>query len=344
MFCTIFAAGCSSDDDDSSVKLTIVNTDLEIEANGGVGTVEYLAIGTVTATVNVDWCQVTEVSGTKVTVSVDANTGYPGRSAQLLLTDGTTTQQVTILQEGAIWKYNKNATYLNLTDAGGDIPVDMSSNLPIEISIPANVSQWLSYEMTGNGFKFVVKENSTGHIRGAIIKVTTGVREVEYALLQYDEDDLLGEWTGAVQVVSSYFQLNTVAGFEENTQIVKNADGSGYQLQLVLNKILDTTLVLDAIYEDGALVVDIPQMQNLGIYDENKNVLYASMIAGDNDGLYIKAKVYLAPVLLEDGQIALAYATDTYWVLGFFKDRVPSNSNFTGYTVNFPVILMQPVE
>jgi len=33
-----------------------------------------------TATVNADWCQVIEVADHKVSISVDANTGYPGRS------------------------------------------------------------------------------------------------------------------------------------------------------------------------------------------------------------------------------------------------------------------------
>lgn len=344
MFCTIFAAGCSSDDDDSSVKLTIVNTDLEIEANGGVGTVEYLAIGTVTATVNVDWCQVTEVSGTKVTVSVDANTGYPGRSAQLLLTDGTTTQQVTILQEGAIWKYNKNATYLNLTDAGGEASVEMSSNLPIEVNIPAEAAPWLSYEMTNDGFKLIAKENTTGKIRKASVKVVTGVREAEYALLQYDGDDFVGEWAGAAQVVSTYFQISGVVGLEENTKIVKRPDGNGYQIQLVLNKFLGTTLALNAIYQDGELIVITPQMQNYGIYDDDGNVLYGSIIAKDTSGLYLQAGISLAPVLLEGGQIALAYNTDMYWLLGLFEGRVPSTSNFSGYTIDFPVILMQLVE
>lgn len=103
IFCLFFVAGCSLDDDAATVKLTIIKSDLDMKASGGTGTVEFAATGTVTATVNADWCQVIEVADRKVSISVDANTGYPGRSAQIVLTDGVSTQQATILQEGAIW-------------------------------------------------------------------------------------------------------------------------------------------------------------------------------------------------------------------------------------------------
>ncbi|MCB6981611.1 hypothetical protein LI102_21935, partial [Bacteroides uniformis] len=86
----------------------------------------------------------------------------------IVLTDGVSTQQATILQEGAIWKYNRDATYFTLTDAAEEVPVEMSSSLPIQVSIPADASQWLSYEMTSDGFKFIAKENLTGKIRPAI--------------------------------------------------------------------------------------------------------------------------------------------------------------------------------
>ena len=191
IFCLFFVAGCSSDDDAATVKLTIIKSDLDMKASGGTGTVEFAATGTVTATVNADWCQVIEVADHKVSISVDANTGYPGRSAQIVLTDGVSTQQATILQEGAIWKYNRDATYFTLTDAAEEVPVEMSSNLPIQVSIPADASQWLSYEMTSDGFKFIATENLTGKIRSAIVKVTTGIREIEYALLQYDYNDTI---------------------------------------------------------------------------------------------------------------------------------------------------------
>ena len=35
-------------------------------------------------------------------------------------------------------------------------------------------------------------------------------------------------------------------------------------------------------------------------------------------------KIILSPVLMNDGQVALAYITDAYMSMGLFKGRVPS--------------------
>ena len=70
IFCLFFVAGCSLDDDAATVKLTIIKSDLDMKASGGTGTVEFAATGTVTATVNADWCQVIEVADRKVSISV----------------------------------------------------------------------------------------------------------------------------------------------------------------------------------------------------------------------------------------------------------------------------------
>ena len=40
IFCLFFVAGCSSDDDAATVKLTIIKSDLDMKASGGTGTVE----------------------------------------------------------------------------------------------------------------------------------------------------------------------------------------------------------------------------------------------------------------------------------------------------------------
>ena len=344
IFCLFFVAGCSSDDDAATVKLTIIKSDLDMKASGGTGTVEFAATGTVTATVNADWCQVIEVADHKVSISVDANTGYPGRSAQIVLTDGVSTQQATILQEGAIWKYNRDATYFTLTDAAEEVPVEMSSNLPIQVSIPADASQWLSYEMTSDGFKFIAKENLTGKIRSAIVKVTTGICEIEYALLQYDIDDLLGQWTGVVKVVATAFGINQVLSLEENTQIVKNPGGNGYIFQLPMTRLLGATIVLAVTYQDGALAITTPQQQNYALSDGQGGVMYGSIITKTDDGLYLQGKIILSPVLMNDGQVALAYITDAYMSMGLFKGRVPSTANYAGLSIDFPAILMQYAE
>ena len=68
----------------------------------------------------------------------------------------------------------------------------MSSSLPIQVSIPADASQWLSYEMTSDGFKFIAKENLTGKIRSAIVKVTTAFVKLN---MLYCSTILMTYWT-----------------------------------------------------------------------------------------------------------------------------------------------------
>ena len=36
IFCLFFVAGCSSDDDAATVKLTIIKSDLDMKASGGI--------------------------------------------------------------------------------------------------------------------------------------------------------------------------------------------------------------------------------------------------------------------------------------------------------------------
>ena len=169
-------------------------------------------------------------------------------------------------------------------------------------------------------------------------------KDFEYALLQYDIDDLLGQWTGVVKVVATAFGINQVLSLEENTQIVKNPGGNGYIFQLPMTRLLGATIVLAVTYQDGALVITTPQQQNYALSDGQGGVMYGSIITKTDDGLYLQGKIILSPVLMNDGQVALAYITDAYMSMGLFKGRVPSTANYAGLSIDFPAILMQYAE
>lgn len=333
IFCTLLVAGCSSDDNGASVKLAIVKSDLDIKASGGLGTVEYVATGTVEATVNVDWCQVTEVTGTKVTVSVDANTGYPGRSAQLVLTDGVSTQQVTVLQDGAVWVYDKAETELRAGNEEEELPVEMSSNLPIEVIIPDVATDWLSYKLTDEGFSFVVKKNETGSIRATKVEVKTGERETSYTVMQYEVTDLLGEWGGVAYMLG--LGLNGPAAFSPNPTITES-EGE-YNLALPMALILGSPergINMKMTYNNGAFLVTIPQVQNFTM-----SGLYPILTAADDQSYYYSGQtLVIAPVLLDDGSVVLSCVSDIYFMLGFFTSTTPNNTSFTRNAIEFPII------
>lgn len=330
IFCLFFVAGCS-DEDSSSVKLAIVNVDLDMKASGGIGTVEFISTGTVTATVNADWCKVSDITDNKVTVSVETNTGYPSRSAQLVLTDGISTQQATILQEGAVWIYDKADTEVRVGDEAGEFPVIMSSSLLIEVDIPETALDWLSYKLTDKGFNFIVKKNETGEVRGTFVTVKTGERNAIYTVLQYDAVDLLGEWGGAAYMMG--MGLDGVYGFSPNPSITANED-SGYTLTLPMVNIFGGSLTLNMIYNQGIFLVPIPQLQNFKM-----GGFFASIVGADQQSYYFSPKTLaIAPVLLEDGSMALTCITDAYFMMGLFTTRTPSNESFTKDAIEFPII------
>lgn len=333
IFCTLFVAGCSSDDDGASVKLAIVKSDLNIKASGGLGTVEYVSTGTVEATVNVDWCQVTEVTGTKVTVSVDANTGYPGRSAQLVLTDGVSTQQVTVLQDGAVWVYDKAETELRAGNEEEELPVEMSSNLPIEVIIPDAAKDWLSYKLTDEGFSFIVEKNETGSIRGTKVEVKTGERETSYTVMQYEVTDLLGEWGGVAYMLG--MGLNGPEAFSPNPTITES-EGE-YTLFLPMEPIFGNPAIgirMKMAYSNGMFLVTHPQRQGFTMQN-----LYAILTAADDKLYYFSGgTLAIAPVLLDDGSIVLTCVSNAYFMLGFFTSTTPSTASFSKNAIEFPII------
>ena len=331
IFCLFFVAGCSSDEDATPVKLTILKSDLDMKASGGTGTVEFAATGPVTAKVNVDWCQVTEVTDSKVTISVDVNTGYPGRSTQIVLTDGVSTQQATILQEGAIWKYNKDDTEFRIDNEAGELSVVMSSSLPIEIHIPEAVNEWLSYELTDEGFNFIVKKNETGLIRATSVVVKTGERETKYTIMQYNASDLLGEWGGAAYMYG--MGLNNVYGFSPNPTIT-GSDEDGYTLTLPMVNFIGTSIVLNMTYSQGMFLIRIPQLQNFKM-----SGLFAIMVGADENSYYYSGRTLaIAPVLLKDGSVVLTCVTDVYLMFGLYTTATPSNNSFTGNSIEFPIM------
>ena len=154
----------------------------------------------------------------------------------------------------------------------------------------------------------------------------------------------LGQWTGVVKVVATAFGINQVLSLEENTQIVKNPGGNGYIFQLPMTRLLGATIVLAVTYQDGALVITTPQQQNYALSVGQGGVMYGSIITKTDDGLYLQGKIILSPVLMNDGQVALAYITDAYMSMGLFKGRVPSTANYAGLSIDFPAILMQYAE
>lgn len=328
---TVVVVGCSNDDTPSS-ELVIVKVDLTLKAAGGSGSVQYTStVGEVSAKSSAEWCKIIDVTNNQVNISLDVNTGYEGRTALLTLTNGFSTQQLTVIQEGAVWVYDKNDTEFRVGDGIGEIPVTMSSSLPIEVNIPESVSDWLSFKLTDAGFKFIVEKNETGEVRGAQVTVKTGVRETVYSVLQYEAADLLGEWGGVAQMLG--LGLNGVYQFSPNPSISEKS-GGGYTLSLPMTKIAGVTISLAMTYSQGAFLITTPQVQSIKLSG------YQGIMVGADDKSYYfsKSTFVVAPVILDDGEIVLTCLSDAYLMLGFFTTTIPSNTTFTKNAIEFPII------
>ena len=129
----LLSTGCSSSDD-ALTELTIIRSNLDFDAGGGMGSVQLRSNGEVSAMVEADWCRTVSITGDMITVSVDINTGYESRSTQLAITDDSGTRQTTIYQQGAVLISKTN--FFHVTNEKGEVPIELFSNLPIEITIP----------------------------------------------------------------------------------------------------------------------------------------------------------------------------------------------------------------
>lgn len=96
---------CSADDDlkghvPSAPTIQVVSNDLLFTAPGGTSSVE-VAVGSaaLTATTDADWCTAT-VNGSVVTVSVQTNGDFEGRTAILTLKAGEAVRQLPVQQLG----------------------------------------------------------------------------------------------------------------------------------------------------------------------------------------------------------------------------------------------------
>ena len=149
----------------------------------------------------------------------------------------------------------------------------------------------------------------------------------------------MGQYAGAIQVYSDVFGLDGALPLEDNTLITSSVTGDGtYLIQLPMLNLLGAVLKMTATYRNGAFVITTPQQQAYQI-----SAGYGSIIAKSDDGLYLQASILIAPTLLSNGRIGLVYGSDVYPILGLFKNRVPTANNYTGYSIDFPVLLMQKV-
>lgn len=189
----VWLTGCNDDDTDISV-LKIIQSNTSFKAIGGEGSIQIESTGTITANSDADWCIIKEATNKCITFDVKENYDYPSRYAQIVIRNEESSQKVAVTQEGAVIIYDENDLEQATGNKKSSLTIALKGSFPFQVSIPETAKSWLSYEVVDAGIRFNFAENTTKSIRGAQVGITNGTRTAIYVLLQYDAENLLGNW------------------------------------------------------------------------------------------------------------------------------------------------------
>ena len=174
---------------DLTSPITIVSSDLLFEPIGRTGSIEVQASGPVTATVNSTWCTAT-VNGHVISVTVQDNTTFEGRTALLTITADGGQVQVPVQQRGmALGSLSVKATHIG--NSGGRLAYFL---LPPSSFLLSTEDEWIHASMMGDSLFIDIDANDDRHIRRGVLEYECAGFTGELAIAQYDMDTILGEW------------------------------------------------------------------------------------------------------------------------------------------------------
>lgn len=200
------------------------------------------------------------------------------------------------------------------------MPIKLSSSFPIQVAIPEQNKNWLSFNPAtdGNGGSFIVNANNTGKARGCDVTITSGERTLTYQVLQYDAENFVGNWKGTYVNQGSQYSLPQIA--------ISAADENGIYTISGLYKTSVYNYEIQATYQNNMFVV---AGQAVGTYISSILPLNVYFCIVDNIGFPLWTadnSIGLVPVFLSDGSFVLAFA-DNEGVPG----EVVSKISFAGF-------------
>ncbi|MBQ8462963.1 MAG: hypothetical protein IJ544_02470 [Prevotella sp.] len=188
-------AACSDDEQGyagTDETIGIVSNNLLFTSRGDTATVTLTASsGQVEATLNADWCSAT-VSGTTVTVIVQPNTSFDGRTALLTLRAGQAVRTLPVQQQGLVVDLPLPVNAHNSPREGDQFTLTLRHALPLEVT---PLQSWIHVEENGEQYHFTVDSNAGEHLRRGTVAVECGEYRDTLSIVQYDlADDVLGSY------------------------------------------------------------------------------------------------------------------------------------------------------
>lgn len=196
-------SGCSDGNEGDKYQeiqtIRIVSSDLSVNANGGTREIKFSSKGKISAVSKADWLTITAQTDTAITVQIAQNPNLESRNTQLVLSDGITSLDVPVMQEGFVFSYDTGNINHTLPYVGGTVSVDFTSNMPYTVTIPGNAQSWLSYKEEDGKLVFTVSPDAGKTPRGADVTVASNGKKITYNISQVElsESDLKGQWTWA---------------------------------------------------------------------------------------------------------------------------------------------------
>ena len=189
-------AGFASCDDDTenpyaqSSPITIVSSSLSFDARADRGVARFSAPGAVTARTTASWCTAA-VEGDSVVVTVEQNTTISGRSAQLLLSYGGSTEALSIIQRGVVVQLEHSGIAVE-TDEASEVKYSLVSNVDLVIT---ETPDWATATLADDSITVSVMPNTTGAPRVGYVRVASGAFEDSLRIIQADFDnDIAGTY------------------------------------------------------------------------------------------------------------------------------------------------------
>ena len=204
-----FSTSCANDDDlkgytPDAQPIRIVQNDLLFTSEGGSQTVLIDADGIIEAATDAPWCQAT-VSGHAVSVSVEANTAFSGRTALLTVSTSTpsgtrATRQLPLQQQGMVLDLPMVSAGHHSPRSGDEFSVTIHHSLPLDAASP---QPWIHPYVSGSTLRVSVDDNHDGHLRRGIVACACGEYRDTLHISQYDITD---------DVVGSYYMMGYYGG------------------------------------------------------------------------------------------------------------------------------------
>ena len=164
--------GCPQPDPGEDPVLTPIKTDYSIGAEGGELKITFKTNQTYEAKSNANWLKVSTptkaVTTETVTVTAEANKSTEARTAKVTIKAGTLDATITVTQAGLVPTIDiKGSTSFTIGAEGGDVTVDVTSNVDYNVDIDV---AWISRK----GTTFTVKPNESESDRSGVITFSYG--------------------------------------------------------------------------------------------------------------------------------------------------------------------------